>query len=156
MSMVELLCSRSGRQAVAVVLIGLGAAGCSSETTRFNENPYSARPQETTGSIRPAPVAPVQTSQLPPPQASRPASVAAAPGGQVVAGGGMPSFTPPPASQPVRAPSPPPAYMPPQPEVTGSVVARKPAPASQWSWDGGTAITVAQGETVDVISRRYG
>ena|SRR6516164_8194336 len=27
---------------------------------------------------------------------------------------------------------------------------------ANWSWDGGTAITVAAGETIDTIARRYG
>ena len=40
-------------------------------------------------------------------------------------------------------------------EVTGSVV-RKPAASGNWSWDGGTAITVASGETIDTIARRHG
>jgi murein DD-endopeptidase MepM/ murein hydrolase activator NlpD len=31
---------------------------------------------------------------------------------------------------------------------------KQPAPA--WSWDGGTAVVVAQGETIDTISRRHG
>jgi murein DD-endopeptidase MepM/ murein hydrolase activator NlpD len=49
----------------------------------------------------------------------------------------------------------------PGPEVTGSVVApasvvRKPTSSGQWSWDGGTAITVAPGETVDSIAHRHG
>jgi murein DD-endopeptidase MepM/ murein hydrolase activator NlpD len=49
----------------------------------------------------------------------------------------------------------------PGPEITGSVAApqsvvRKPTSSGQWSWDGGTAITVAPGETVDSISRRHG
>jgi murein DD-endopeptidase MepM/ murein hydrolase activator NlpD len=33
---------------------------------------------------------------------------------------------------------------------------RKPTSSGQWSWDGGTAITVARGETVDSIARRHG
>jgi murein DD-endopeptidase MepM/ murein hydrolase activator NlpD len=41
------------------------------------------------------------------------------------------------------------------PEAARSVV-RKPAPNANWSWDGGTAVTVAPGETVDAIARRYG
>src|SRR6266481_448940 len=40
-------------------------------------------------------------------------------------------------------------------EVTGSVL-RKPGSSGNWSWDGGTAITVAAGETVDTIARRHG
>jgi murein DD-endopeptidase MepM/ murein hydrolase activator NlpD len=47
------------------------------------------------------------------------------------------------------------------PEITGSVqappsVAPNPGNNSQWSWDGGTAVTVAPGESVDVIAHRYG
>src|SRR5215831_4544488 len=39
-------------------------------------------------------------------------------------------------------------------EVTGSVL-RKPASSGNWSWDGGTAVTVAAGETIDTIARRH-
>jgi murein DD-endopeptidase MepM/ murein hydrolase activator NlpD len=35
-------------------------------------------------------------------------------------------------------------------------VVRKPTSSGQWSWDGGTAITVAPGETIDGIARRHG
>ncbi len=41
----------------------------------------------------------------------------------------------------------------PAPDVTGSVPRRT---AGQWSWDGGTAVTVAPGDTVDAIARRHG
>src|SRR6516164_3267339 len=40
-------------------------------------------------------------------------------------------------------------------EVTGSVV-HKPGSSGNWSWDGGTAVTVAAGETIDTIARRHG
>jgi len=40
-------------------------------------------------------------------------------------------------------------------EVTGSVL-RKPGSSGNWSWDGGTAVTVAVGETIDTIARRHG
>jgi murein DD-endopeptidase MepM/ murein hydrolase activator NlpD len=57
--------------------------------------------------------------------------------------------------------SPPPYNPAPGPEFTGSVapppsVLRKPTSAGQWSWDGGIAVTVAPGETVESISRRHG
>jgi len=39
------------------------------------------------------------------------------------------------------------------PEITGSAAPRK--PASPWSWEGGTAIIVAPGETIDVIAQRH-
>src|SRR5262249_61118309 len=42
------------------------------------------------------------------------------------------------------------------PEITGAAPPRKPAsPSSPWSWEGGTAIIVAQGETIDVIAQRH-
>jgi murein DD-endopeptidase MepM/ murein hydrolase activator NlpD len=49
----------------------------------------------------------------------------------------------------------------PSSDVTGSVVApasvvRKAASSRQWSWDGGTAVTVAPGETVETIAHRHG
>src|SRR5262249_617162 len=40
-------------------------------------------------------------------------------------------------------------------EATGSVL-RKPRSSGNWSWDGGTAITVTAGESIDTIARRYG
>jgi murein DD-endopeptidase MepM/ murein hydrolase activator NlpD len=40
-------------------------------------------------------------------------------------------------------------------EVTGSVL-RKPTSSGNWSWDGGTAVTVAAGESIDTIARRHG
>src|SRR6516225_12295404 len=38
-------------------------------------------------------------------------------------------------------------------EVTGSVLRTS---SANWSWDGGTAITVTAGETIDTIAGRYG
>jgi murein DD-endopeptidase MepM/ murein hydrolase activator NlpD len=57
--------------------------------------------------------------------------------------------------------NPAPTNSPPASEVTGSVVAptsvvRKPTSSGQWSWDGGTAVTVARGETVEIIAHRHG
>jgi murein DD-endopeptidase MepM/ murein hydrolase activator NlpD len=68
---------------------------------------------------------------------------------------------PTPASYTPASYSPAPYNSAPGPEVTGSVAApasivRKPTSSGQWSWDGGTAITVAPGETVDSIARRHG
>jgi murein DD-endopeptidase MepM/ murein hydrolase activator NlpD len=130
-----------------------------------------------------APVGHVESRPLP--QAAPVASQVTAGGGRGMASYGPPaaSYNPPPAapaayySAPPPAPAPAaanynpapnaPAYSPaayhpgPEPEVTGSVTApasvvRKPAATGQWSWDGGTAITVAPGETVEAISRRHG
>jgi murein DD-endopeptidase MepM/ murein hydrolase activator NlpD len=148
-SVVELLRSRS--RAVVLAAMAVSVAGCSADSTRFLDNPFASRsaPGEVTGSIPPAQAAPVgrvESAQLPPPAASRPAPVAAETG---VAGGGrgMASYHPAPAAPAAS------------PEVTGSVqapVARKPAPSPQWTFDGSTAVVVAQGETIDIIARRHG
>src|ERR1700747_2435299 len=45
-----------------------------------------------------------------------------------------------------------------QPEATGVIAAQptsRRAPSGYWSWDGGTAITVARGDTVDTIAHRH-
>jgi murein DD-endopeptidase MepM/ murein hydrolase activator NlpD len=61
--------------------------------------------------------------------------------------------SPSPALSPSLAPARPSASV--SPDITGSVATPKPA-SSNWSWDGGTAITVVQGDTIDAIARRYG
>jgi murein DD-endopeptidase MepM/ murein hydrolase activator NlpD len=146
---VELLRSWSHPRAIVLTAIALSAAGCSSETLRFNDNPFSTQSasREATGSVpaaRTASVGRVETNSLPPPAASvasQPANGAAASG---VAGGGRGLVTYQPGT-------------PAGPEATGSVQApRTPSNNTQWSWDGGTAVTVARGETVDVIARRHG
>lgn len=147
LSVVALLRSRSGPRMVAWAMIAIGAAGCSSESTRFNDNPFSSK-SEVTGSIpqHAAPVARVESSALPPPAASRPSTVAAT--GTTGGGRGMASYQPG-SSAPASA----------SPEITGSVQtapARRPAPTGEWSWDGGTAVTVKPGESVVAIARRYG
>jgi murein DD-endopeptidase MepM/ murein hydrolase activator NlpD len=173
-----LLRSLSWLRAVALVPIAISAAGCSAESTRFGEAPYASR-GDATGSIssgQGAPVGHVESRPLP-----QTAPVAqAAPASQGTAGGGrgiasyspaVEPYNPPPAQAPAPAaynpPPGPPAYRPtayspaPGPEITGSIAAppsvlRKPTASGQWSWDGGTAITVAPGETIEGISRRHG
>jgi murein DD-endopeptidase MepM/ murein hydrolase activator NlpD len=190
-SWAELFRSSSSLQAIALVLIAVGAAGCSADSTRFGEAPYASRggQGDVTGSVsgQGAPVARVetrplpQTSQLPPPQSHAEPVVAG--GGRGMASYAPPvapynpppatpaTYYPPPAPAPYNPPPSPTAYSPaaynpapslaPAPEVTGSVAAppsvvRKPTSPGQWSWNGGTAITVAPGETVDSIARRHG
>jgi murein DD-endopeptidase MepM/ murein hydrolase activator NlpD len=183
-SLVEL--SRALSRATALVLITVGTAGCSGETTRFGEGPYASRSGqgEVTGSIQSGQAAPIGhvearplPSQLPPQQSPEQASTVVAGGGR-----GMASYVPPVSTPAAYSSQPGPAaynaapssaaYSPaahnpapnnpaPGPEITGSVAApksivRKPTSSGQWSWDGGTAITVAPGETVDGIARRHG
>jgi murein DD-endopeptidase MepM/ murein hydrolase activator NlpD len=131
-----------------LAVISAGLAGCSSDFSRFDGGPYASRPQasnEATGSIRQqpqsAPTGRVESSALPPPPPSQPTA-----GG----GAGMASYNPPP----------PPAAAP-RHEYTGSVPPAHPVAPRQpagpaWSWDGGTAVVVAQGETIETISRRHG
>src|SRR6266568_547442 len=82
---VELLRSWSQPRALALAVIAMGAAACSAESTRFTDNPFASKPQgDATGSVpsaQPAPVARVETSQLPAPSAtSLPTAVASTTG----------------------------------------------------------------------------
>jgi murein DD-endopeptidase MepM/ murein hydrolase activator NlpD len=144
--------SRTVSRLAILAVISAGLAGCSSDFSRFEGGPYAQRPQasnEATGSIRQqpqgAPTGRVESSALPPPAPSQPTA-----GG----GAGMASYNPPP-------PPPAPARVAPRPEYTGSVPPSHPIAPRQpagpaWSWDGGTAVVVAQGETIETISRRHG
>ncbi len=123
-----------------LMLAAAGMAGCSSDTARFNESPFAARPapaNETTGSIPTQPSRRVETQALPPPPPPPQTTQNGSPG--------------------IASYQPQPQYAPPRQEVTGSIppAPQQPAPAN-WSWDGGTAITVAQGETLESVSKRYG
>ena len=121
-------------------LLGIAAAGCS-DSARFDSNPYASNrrspPQETTGSISSRPASSrVESQPLPAP--SRPATVAVN-GGVATGAQGLG------------------AYRPAGSDVTGSVPAhRAPAPTGHWTWDGGSPVTVAYGETVESIARKYG
>src|SRR5215510_11322337 len=142
---------RARSRLVVLTAIAAGLAGCSSEASRFsdnryNDNRYAAQPApqpEPTGATAMPSSSRIEQSPLPPPSGvSGPVSVAPEAG---YSGGGrsmgMASYQP--------APVP--------PEITGSAAPRKPASASSpWSWEGGTAIIVAQGETIDVIAQRHG
>jgi murein DD-endopeptidase MepM/ murein hydrolase activator NlpD len=135
-SFVEPSRARAVSRLALMAAFAAGLAGCSSDFSRF-EGQWAGKPQagnDVTGSVpqhAPAQAAPshkVETSALPAPSY-----------------GGSAGAYQPPARQ----------------DVTGSVNSsshpRQPAsPAQNWSWDGGTAIIVAQGETLDTISRRHG
>jgi murein DD-endopeptidase MepM/ murein hydrolase activator NlpD len=134
-SSVEPSRSRAVSRVALAAALSAGIAGCSSDFSRFSENPWASKPQaqaaqsEVTGSVpaQSAPTHKVETSALPAPTY----------GG----GAGLSSYQPPAG----------------RPEVTGSVSPPPPrqAPPANWSWDGGTAIIVAQGETIETISRRH-
>jgi murein DD-endopeptidase MepM/ murein hydrolase activator NlpD len=155
---IELLRARPWRRAAALALMTIGVAACSGESSRFSDNPFGSRGgPETTASIPPGQTAPVsrvesrplppQTAQLPPPQSGAPASVSA---GTAGGGRGLASYSPgqaPPSTVRSSAAA--------APEVTGSVAPPR-LPSGHWSWDGGTPVTVGQGDTIDSIARRYG
>src|SRR2546428_307620 len=104
-SVVELLRSWSQPRALALAVIAVGAAACSAESTRFTDNPFASKPQgDATGSVpaaQTAPVARVETSQLPAPSATsgRPTAVAST-SGIAGGGGGQGPFTPRPPDRP--------------------------------------------------------
>ncbi len=108
--------------------LAAGLAACSADTHRFAENPFASRAasQEATGSIG----------------RSQPASVARVESRPVQA-----AQLAPPASRPASIR---------HGDVTGSVKSASAArPRSQYTWDGGTPVTVAQGETLESLSLRY-
>ncbi len=150
----ELRRARSWPRAATLALLTIGVAGCSSESTRFGEYPYSPSTAEATGSIPPAQAAPagrVESRPLPP-YAAQPAAYQSASIGSGVSGGGrgISSYTP-----AAHGPNTGRANASPGPEITGSVNPQA-ATHGHWSRDGGTPITVAQGDTIDSIARRYG
>lgn len=115
----------------AVGLLASVAAGCSSDTLRFVDNPFSSpfasasADPAPTGSLAASPTASVQAQPLAPPSAvvSRPIDA--------------PVYNAPAAAAAARAAP-----------VTGSVAG--------WSAQGGTPVTVAAGDTLTAISSRYG
>lgn len=116
---------------VAVSLIGLGAASCSSDSSRFSNifGSNSSSRNDTTGSIpQSQPAGHVDSRPLP-------HLAGAEPQGSSGGGQGMASHQP-------------------NSEVTGSIPAAPPPPV--WTWEGGTPITVAPGETLEMISRQHG
>jgi murein DD-endopeptidase MepM/ murein hydrolase activator NlpD len=121
-------------QLVALSLIGIAVASCSADSGRFNEgfgSPSSSSSSrgDVTGSIPQTapPASHVDSRPLP--------SLASAESGASGGGRGMGSYQP-------------------GGEVTGSVAPPPPQPA--WTWDGGTAVTVRPGQTVEGIAREHG
>ncbi len=118
-----------------ICLLALGVSGCSSDTMRFTEAPF-ANPFKTAQA--PAVRDPATTGSInraPPPQSSGPYAA--------------PATTASVRSQPLPPPQ--------------SAVALRSAPvaavagsANGWSAQGGTPIVIAEGETLDMISSRYG
>ncbi len=127
---------RAWPRVVVLALVGIVAAGCS-DSARFDSSSYNAdrpAPPQNVSSI-PAPPAPTRVEAQPLPAPSQPATVSAAPG---TYGTQSPSI--------YRTPK----YS----DVTGSVAAPS-APSGHWAWNGGSAVTVGYGETIDTIARNH-
>jgi murein DD-endopeptidase MepM/ murein hydrolase activator NlpD len=118
-------------QLVAISLIGIGVASCSADSGRFGQifgssSSPSSR-SDITGSVpQTAPASHIDSHPLP--------NLASADNGTSGGGIGMGSY------QSSR-------------EATGSIAAPPPQPT--WTWEGGTAITVGPGETLETIARRH-
>jgi murein DD-endopeptidase MepM/ murein hydrolase activator NlpD len=162
--------ARAPWRVVAAALVAVGTAGCSSEVTRFDDNPFanpSARrspPSEVTGAATP-PTSPAPTGRVEAQPLPQPSYQSQSPSYQSPAYQPLP---PPPSPYQQQSAITPgtssgssgiASYSPsPQSDITGAV--RPPPPTtsakSGWEWDGGTVVIVAPGETVDSLSRRYG
>jgi murein DD-endopeptidase MepM/ murein hydrolase activator NlpD len=117
-------------QVVAISLIGFGAASCT-DSGRFSDvsGSDSATHGEVTGSV---PAHPASTGVV-----SRPLPPLASADAQGVSGGGRGM-----GSYPGNG------------EITGSVPPPAPPPP-RWTWEGGTPIIVAPGETLETIARKH-
>jgi murein DD-endopeptidase MepM/ murein hydrolase activator NlpD len=116
-------------QVVAIALMGIGAAGCT-DSGRFSDSDFSLdRPRgEATGSI---PQGQNRVENHPLPHLS-------GNGGDGSSGGGRGMGS----------------YQPGTGDVTGSLPPAPPPPT--FTWEGGTPIVVAHGETLETISHHYG
>jgi murein DD-endopeptidase MepM/ murein hydrolase activator NlpD len=121
-------------------IVAAGLAACSSESTRFGDtsfsNPFASKKTaasaEVTGSV-PAQSGRISAQPLPPPpNASHPATIVAS----SASGRGQ-------------------GYYAPGANARGhDITASTSHP--EWSWDGGTAVVVARGDTVNSLARKYG
>ena len=137
----ELLRALPSSRVAALALIMIGVAGCSSEylaSVTIRSSPEFQRPpaRSRRGRARRSHGWKAQPLPQPPHIAPLPAS----------RGAGSP-----PSPRPVRS-------TPSADQFPRRVwpAASAPAASGHWSWDGGTAVTVAQGETVETIARRHG
>jgi murein DD-endopeptidase MepM/ murein hydrolase activator NlpD len=126
----EMLRPRYWPRAAALALMAVGVAACSSDASRLNESPFAANSHpEATGSIAQGQAATGRVESQPLPTQPAQAQPVHSVATRVAAAGTAGG--------------------------TGSVV-RKPASGANWSWDGGKAITVGPGDTIDAIARRHG
>jgi murein DD-endopeptidase MepM/ murein hydrolase activator NlpD len=119
---------------IMLALVAVSAAGCSSDTSRFDSNPFTSGQQ--TAANAPAPAHSSQSARIESTPHAAPQNTAmASPASPAPNYGGSTSYQPAATAQQ---------------DITGSTASR------QWDWNGGTAITVGQGDTLDTLSKRYG
>jgi murein DD-endopeptidase MepM/ murein hydrolase activator NlpD len=139
---------------LALAVIAVGAAACSSETARFNNSPYASQ-QDATGSIQQqrAPSSAVQTSSLPPPSGSQPATIPAS--GVSGGGRGMASYHPGQHADPVTTGSVQGPAHSQSPHALPPPVSKARAPAGKIAPTTPVVHVVAPGETLYAIARKY-
>jgi murein DD-endopeptidase MepM/ murein hydrolase activator NlpD len=119
--------SAFGPQVVAIALMGLGVAGCAADSGRFSD--FGSDTSATRSDVTGS--IPQSTNHVD----NKPLPRLAADG---MSGGGRGMGS----------------YQPGGGDVTGSLPAAPPPPS--WTWEGGTPMTVAAGDTLETISHRYG
>jgi hypothetical protein len=140
--------SRPFRLALTAGVVGAALSACSQDTSRFNDdpftNPFSSRSDVTNsvsssaGRVESRPLAGPQSqgAYTPPPNydSNAPRTVPAAPA-QTYRPQGQASY---------------------EPAITGSNPPGIRGGDAGWASDGGTAVTLQQGESVETVARRYG
>jgi murein DD-endopeptidase MepM/ murein hydrolase activator NlpD len=122
---------------------GVVLSACSQDSSRFQDDPFSnpfRSRSDTTSSVPNAPAGQVESQPLAgsPQQGYSPSSYSSAP--RSVPAAPAPTYVPRQASY--------------DPGITGSAAPR--LNDSGWNADGGTAVTLQQGENVETVARRYG
>jgi murein DD-endopeptidase MepM/ murein hydrolase activator NlpD len=147
----ELLRARRASPVVAAALISVGLAGCSADSHRFLENPFSSRQQEVTGAVPQAQAAPsgrVESRPLPqsqqspaPPQTTPAYGFQRQSDSSGISGGGrgIAAYAPP--TRPI--------------ETTGTTAPRSIASNASWSASEGKTIIVGTSDTVEGLAQRY-
>ena len=137
--------SRAWPRVAILALVAVAAAGCS-DSARFGSNRseyYQPPRSEVTGSISRRPAASSRVVSQPLPAPSKPKTVAAYyKRGTADGGRGYGAYRPTTRSR----------------DVTGSVPAQAPQPAQpagHWTWNGGTTVAIARGQTLASLGRTY-
>ena len=134
---------RPYRLALLAGAIGVVLSACSQDASRFQDdpfgNPFRSR-GDVTNSVSNAPAGQVESQPLAGPSSQQNYSQSSYSAPRSVPAASAPTYTPRQASY--------------DPGVTGSSAPR--LNDSGWNADGGAAVTLQQGETIDTIARRYG